>query len=330
MKHISILVPRGATVVTCLDGCLMGLGMVNVLLEQAGKPPAFKTELVGLDEEAQMYNRYFHVRPTKTIDDDIRCDLIIIPPVNGDMARVIDENKKFLPWIEHAYSQGTEVASLCVGAFLLAATGILDGKSCATHWTMFNEFRRMFPQVHLVSDKVIVDEDGVYSSGGALSFWNLLLYLIEKYTDRDMAIMISKFFAVEIDRESQSDFIIFTGQKAHNDDRIKEAQTYIEKNYQDKISVDQLSCMVAMGKRSFERRFKNATGNTVLEYIQRVKIEAAKRQIESGSKNINEVMYDVGYMDSKAFRNVFKKTTGLSPAHYRSKYNKIAEPQLTR
>jgi transcriptional regulator GlxA family with amidase domain len=209
-----------------------------------------------------------------------------------------------------------------VGAFLLAATGLLNGKKCSTHWNMANDFRTMFPEVELVDGSIITEEQGIYSSGGANSYWNLLLYLVEKYTNRDTAILASKYFAVDIDRDSQSSFMMFQGQKEHADPEIITTQEFIEDNYQEKITVDELANMVAVGRRSFERRFKKATNNTVVEYIQRVKIEAARRKFESSLKNINQVMFDVGYTDTKAFRTVFKKITGLTPIEYRNKYNK--------
>src|SRR5262249_14337155 len=207
---------------------------------------------------------------------------------------------------------GAEVASLCLGAFLFAATGLLDGKSCSTHWLFVNEFRTMFPDVTLVDDKIITEQNGLYSSGGANSYWNLLLHLVEKYTSREMAIVASKFFVLDIARNSQSPFSIFKGQKIHNDTDIVKTQEFIETRYQDKLSVDELCDTFAIGRRTFERRFKKATNNSVAEYIQRVKIEAAKKQLESGRKTVSEVMYDVGYTDNKAFRDVFKKITSMS------------------
>jgi len=136
--------------------------------------------------------------------------------------------------------------------------------------------------------------------------------------------LAAKYFAIEIDRQSQSAFMMFNGQRGHDDEGIKQAQNFIEKNFQEKITVDQLADSCAIGRRSFERRFKKATNNTVVEYIQRVKMEAAKRSFESSRKNINEVMFDVGYTDTKAFRSIFKRVTGLTPIEYRNKYNKQA------
>jgi transcriptional regulator GlxA family with amidase domain len=322
MKHISILVPKGAAALSCIEGAFTCFTKANDFLESMGRPRLFNVQLVGIDKDAQVYDRLFKVSPDVLVNDVNKTDLIIIPAVNGDMNTVIAANAEFFPWIVKQHNKGAEIASLCVGAFLLAATGLVDGKRVATHWLSVNEFRRMFPSIELVSDKIITDEQGIYSSGGANSFWNLLLYILEKYTDRELSILAAKYFAIEIDRSSQSAFIMFRGQKDHQDESVKKAQEFIEQNFQERITVDQLSDMFAVGRRSLERRFKKATCNTVSEYIQRVKIEAAKKSFETSRKNINEIMSDVGYSDTKAFRTIFKRATGLSPLEYRNKYNK--------
>jgi transcriptional regulator GlxA family with amidase domain len=233
-------------------------------------------------------------------------------------------NRLLIDWIAKQYRAGAEIASICTGAFMLASSGLLDGKNCSTHWAAADTFRSMFPEVHLQADKLITDENGIYTNGGAYSFLNLIIYLIEKYYDRQTAIYCSKVFQIEIDRQSQSAFTIFTGQKLHGDEVIKKAQAYIENNLQEKISVEDLSAKFAIGRRNFDRRFIKATGNTPVEYSQRVRIESAKKAFENTRKTINEVMYEVGYSDVKAFREVFRKITGMSPLEYRNKYNKEA------
>ena len=321
MKHVSILVPEKAVLAAISDPRYM-FTAVNEFLKSAGEEPLFNIQLVGLSPEVKLDNGTFSVHPDALLKDVKKTDLIFIPALSGDMKSSLELNKDLFPWIIEQYNAGAEVVSLCVGAFLLASTGLLDGKQCSTHWLSANEFRDMFPHVELVDNEIITEEEGIYTSGGANSYWNLLLYLVEKYTNREIAILASKFFLIDIDRNSQSPFIMFTGQKRHNDDAIRKTQEFIEQNFSDKISVDQLSNMFGIGRRSLERRFKKATSNTVTEYIQRVKIEASKKSFESSRKNINEVMYDVGYADTKAFRSVFKKITGLSPIEYRNKYNK--------
>ena len=323
MKHISILVPETAVVEAIADPRYI-FTAANQFLEAAGKPALFKVQLVGAKKEIKLENSLFSVHTDLLIDEVKKTDLVFIPALSGDMSKALELNKELVPWIINQYKNGAEVASLCIGAFLLASTGLLNGKKCSTHWNSANEFRTMFPEVELVDGSIITEEHGIYSSGGANSYWNLLLYLLEKYTDRATAILAAKYFAIEIDRDSQSAFMMFNGQRNHEDTEIQSAQDYIEMHYTDKITVDQLADLLAIGRRSFERRFKKATNNTVVEYIQRVKMEAAKRSFESSRKNINEVMFDVGYTDTKAFRTIFKKITGLTPIEYRNKYNKQA------
>jgi transcriptional regulator GlxA family with amidase domain len=321
MKQVSILVPNEAVMASIADPRYM-FTAVNGFFAQMGKGPMFDVKLIGLSREVKLNDALFTIHTDALTDEVDATDLIIIPALSGDMTRAVEINKEFVPWINRQHEKGAEVASLCIGAFLLASTGLLKGKKCSTHWLYSNEFRAMFPDVGLVDDKVITEQNGLYSSGGAHSYWNLLLYLVEKHTNREIAILASKFFAIDIGRDSQSAFILFQGQKSHDDCEIRQAQEFIESNFRERLTVEQLSDRFGIGRRSFERRFKKATHNTVIEYIQRVKIEAAKKRFETTRLNINEVMYDVGYSDVKAFREVFRRITGVSPIEYRSKYCK--------
>jgi transcriptional regulator GlxA family with amidase domain len=321
MKHVSILVHEDA-VLAGIDDPRVMFTAVNDFLTASGKAPVFDIQLVGLSPEIRLHKSSFSVHTDALLNDVKKTDLVIVPPIGNDFKAIIEKNKGFVPWIVKQYENGAEVVSLCSGAFFLASTGLLNGKQCSTHWLHANSFRTMFPDVTLVEGKIITEENGVYTSGGATSYWNLLLYLIEKYVNREMAILTSKYFVIDIDRNSQSPFIMFKGQKQHEDKEIKQAQEFIEANYQEKITVDQLASMLTLGRRNFERRFKKATSNTVVEYIQRVKIEAAKISLESVRDNVNEVIYNVGYSDPKPFRTTFKRITGLSPLQYRNKYTK--------
>ncbi|MCD6065763.1 MAG: transcriptional regulator, AraC family [Bacteroidetes bacterium] len=321
MKNVVILVPETAIPAAIVDPQYM-FNAINDFLQIKQLQPAFKVSLAGLSRDVKLSEGTVTIHTDHLLKDVKKADLILIPAISGNIQTALKKNKDLIPWIVEQYKNGAEVASLCIGAFLLASTGLMNGKSCSTHWLFTNEFRNMFPEVKLVDDKVITDQNGLYSSGGASSYWSLLLYLVEKYTNRDMAIMASKFFLLDIDKNSQSPFIMFKGQKDHEDAEIVEVQEYIEKNYKRRITVEELSDRFGIARRTFERRFKKATSNTLIEYIQRVKIESAKKQLESGRKTVNEVMYDVGYTDTKAFRDVFKKLTGLSPIDYRNKYNK--------
>lgn len=234
------------------------------------------------------------------------------------------QNKLLIDWIDKQYKMGAEIATICTGAFMLASTGLLDGKSCSTHWGAADNFKAMFPQVILKTDKLITDENGIYTNGGAYSFLNLMIYLVEKCFDRQTAIYCSKVYQIEIDRKSQSPFTIFTGQKMHGDEMVVKAEAVLESNLHKKISIEYLSSRFSVGRRNFDRWFIKATGNTPVEYSQRVKVESAKKAFETTRKTISEVMYEVGYSDNKAFREVFRRFTGMSPIEYKEKYNKEA------
>ena len=321
MKKVSIYVPKGHYSMVNIEGAHHMLDWVNGYYTQIGKEPLFHIELVGIEITASHKNGLYSIKPQKHIKDVESTDLIIIPAIHGDLKQDIQNNQELLPWLVKHYKQGAELVSFCLGSFYLAAAGLLDGKPCSTHWGYANEFRQMFPKAQLMDGKIMTECNGIYTSGGAYSFTNLLIYLIEKYAGREVAIMVAKGFMIDIDKHSQSPFIIFTGQKTHEDKDILEAQQYIEDNFQEKITVEDLSNNSHLARRTFERRFKKATSNTVLEYIQRVKIEAAKKELELGKKTVNEVMYNVGYNDTKAFRDIFKKITDMTPVNYRNRYS---------
>ena len=322
MKHVTLVVPKGNVNLSSLAGAYQILSKANAYWQKIGHPPKMEISIAGFVTELQLDNGFFSIHPVN-IEDIKQTGLVIIPSVSYDN-NLIKENAVLISWIKEQYKNGAEIASICSGAFLLAATGLLEGRSCSTHWNLADTFRRLFPNIDLQPDKLITAEKGIYTNGGAYSFLNLMLFLVEKYFDRPTAIYCSKIFQIEIDRTSQSPFFIFQAQKNHGDEMICEAQNYIEENLSEKISFEELASKLATSRRNFDRRFIKATGNTPVEYLQRVKIEVAKKTLEKGRKSIFEVMNEVGYADDKAFREVFKKITGVSPLDYRAKYNKEA------
>jgi transcriptional regulator GlxA family with amidase domain len=323
MKQLIILVPEGQNNLSSIVGSYKIITRANEYWANSGKQPVFNIQLAGLSTRVTFHDGLFSAHPVP-IKKIRKTDLIIIPSLNHNFVSSIKQNGPLIRWIGKQYERGAAVASICTGAFLLASTGLLNGKTCSTHWAAATPFQKMFPEVNLAADQVITDEHRIYTNGGAFSFLNLVLYLIEKYFDRKTALYCSKVFQIDPERTSQSPFMIFNGLKDHEDEEIKKAQLLLEKSAEKKIAVEELASRFALGRRNFDRRFKKATGNTPVEYLQRVKVETAKRSLEGGRKNISEVMWDVGYSDQKAFREVFRKITGLSPLEYRNKFNKHA------
>lgn len=320
MKQVTIVVPKGNVNLSSITGSFEILTRANQYWQKMGNKPIMEVRIAGFVKELKSNVGFFSIYPAN-ISEIKKTDLLIIPSLSYDYDNVIKENAELITWIREQYNRGAEIASICTGAFLVAATGLLEGKSCSTHWNAASDFRRLFPNINLQVDKLIAVEKGIYTNGGAYSFLNLILFLVEDYFDRQTAIYCSKVFQIDIERNSQSPFSIFQRQKNHGDELISKAQTYIEENLSTRISFEELASKLATSRRNFDRRFFKATGNTPVEYLQRVKVEVAKSTLEKGRKSIFEVMNEVGYSDDKAFREVFKKITGLSPLDYKARFN---------
>jgi transcriptional regulator GlxA family with amidase domain len=327
MKHLTILVPEGENNLSSIVGTYKIFTRANEFQKSIRKREVFRIQVAGVSKKVDFYGGLFTVHPQAHISSIKRTNLIVIPSLNHNYDKAIGANKPMIDWIQKQYKLGAELACICTGAFMLASTGILDGRTCSTHWAAANTFRTLFPNVNLQADRVITDEAGIYTNGGAYSFLNLLIYLVEKYYGRSTAIYCSKVFQIDPNRESQSPFSIFTGQKHHGDEVVTRAQAYIESHFDERMNIEKICSKFLVGRRNFDRRFIKATGNTPLEYAQRVKIEAAKKAFESTGKTVNEVMYEVGYSDQKAFREIFRKITGNSPLEYRRRYNTTEAPR---
>ena len=320
--HVAIFVPEFGAV-EGITPAYRAFNAANEILISQGRTSAFDVEYVGLKEYVPVGQGECVIQTSRMLSDLQTCDLLIIPPLFGNLSKGIQLNAGAIAHFKDLYAQGTSLASLCIGAFLLAETGLLKGKKCSTHWAYIELFKSRYPEVHVEDGGIITEHDQIYSSGGANSLWNLILYLIEKYTDREISILLSKYFALDLDRNSQAQFHIFKGQRNHKDEAIQKVQDYIEAHYTDKVSTDMLADLINTSRRTFERRFKEATNNTPTTYLQRVRIEAAKKLCEASQKNVTEIMFNVGYTDTKAFRDTFRKVTGLTPVAYRNKFARI-------
>lgn len=319
MKHVSILALSDATVAS-IDGSYQIFSRINDFMRYQQRPVFYDVEIVGINKNTKLGGGLYSIHVDKTLDQVRKTDVIVIPLLCGNFSLAISKNEKYKHWVISQYNRNAEVVCLCVGSFFLASTGLLRDKSCAVHWAAKNEFKAMFPEVKIVDDTIITDERGIYTCGGGYSYLNLLLYVIQKHLGRDIAILASKMFEIDIERKSQNAFAIFMGQKAHGDAMVLKAQELIERNPTASFSVDQVCEKVGVGRRTFERHFKKNTGNSIVEYVQRVKVEFAKQLLEKGEKTVNEIIYETGYNDIDAFRKVFKKFTDLSPIDYRKRY----------
>ncbi|HEV8283844.1 MAG TPA: helix-turn-helix domain-containing protein [Chitinophagaceae bacterium] len=292
----------------------------------AGKPLNVEFEIEFISESNGRYwKKPFYAKEQKILTKKDLYDLIIIPAMfSNKIETVLQKQGRLIAWIKQQYEQKAELASICVGAFLLAATGLLNGRKATTNWMFAGLFKKMYPQVLLEDDKIIIDQGRIYTCGGAFSFTSFMIYLIEKYCGHEEAIIASKILMINIHQQPQNSFSIFQFQHDHHDEAIEDVQAFIEKNYSNLITIQELASRCNMGVRNFMRRFQQATGNSPLEYLQRVRIEAAKKLLENKNFSIEQVAFKCGYEDMSFFRKVFKRHVSITPREYKEKYGKTS------
>ena len=325
MKQVAILAIEGATSFSVM-GSLDMLSKANgVSLGSRKQESYFRPSLVAVSDKLVKSATGHPFFCDQSLADGQSYDLILIPSCDGDITETISHNTSLIPWLQEQYAAGAHIASMCTGAFLLAKTGLLDGKSATTHWAYADLFQQLFPKVNLRIAENIVDHGSMICAGGGTSFPHLIMYLIEKYYGHEMAVLCSKMMLVDLDRVPQSAYSIFTAYKQHGDEVILKAQTYIEHHFHMLLSIAKLADEVAVSERTLIRRFKAATGLTPIDYIQRVRVEEAKKLLENGDATIVAITDAIGYSDLGSFRRVFKKQTGVSLKVYRQKFGQMGK-----
>lgn len=321
MKLISLLVYEDV-VLSSVSGVIDLLNATNGYLQGMGQLPAFQVELVSEHKSLVQLLSPVSLIPSRTLSEANDTELILIPAFSGSADEVLGKNAAAVAWLRAQKEKGAELASLCMGAYFLGEAGLLRGRGAACHWLAYDDIARRYPDIKILQDVVLTDSDGIYTSGGALLSWNLVLYLVEKFCGREISIGVSRMFNIDLDRHSQRHFVVFNAQHSHEDEQVRGAQLYMEEKFSEEISMDAIAARAAMSKRNFIRRFKAATHNTPQEYLQRVRVEAAKKALERNEDDVNGAMYQSGYNDPKTFRKIFKNITGLTPQDYRKKYRR--------
>lgn len=282
--------------------------------------PHFRVEIVSADGRPVKCLNNVLIEPHDCIDAVASTDLILIPSVT-DIDRTLSYSQKTLDWLVRQHRCGAHIASVCTGAFFLAETGLLDGKTATTHWGFVETFRERYPKVHLKPERLITDEGTLFCAGALAAGIDLAVYLVEKYCGHEIAVQCSKALIHDMGRNSQAPYSVFQFQKNHNDRLIQSTQTWIETNFADPVDLNAVAKTHGMSRRTFERRFKKATGDTPLSYLQRTRVEAAKRMLENDQGTFEEISYRLGYENSGHFRELFKKYTGLLPMAYQRHFH---------
>ncbi|MCK5096610.1 MAG: helix-turn-helix domain-containing protein, partial [Desulfobacteraceae bacterium] len=258
-------------------------------------------------------------QPHCSIESIEKTDLLVIGSATY-IQQILKTSPGLIPWILRQYSQGAHIASICTGVFLLAETGLLDGKSATLHWGFTEMFKKNYPQVNLRQDQMFIDQGRLYCSAGANAGLDLSLYLVEKFCGRQTAVECAKTMVLDLGREIQTPYDCFLFSKKHDDSLVIKAQTWIEKHHTQSVDYGLLAKKYKMSRRSLERRFKQAISMTPLAYLQQIRVETAKKLLEEGVHTFNEITYQVGYEDISFFRKIFIRLTGLRPKEYQQRF----------
>ena len=291
--------------------------------EKPDADPIFELEYLGMTHKTVYGGRSTSFQCDRTLAEVDQTDVILVPALEQPFDVTIPKNRAFADFIREQHQKGALIVGLCAGAALLAEAGLLDGKEATTHWAVVDQLQSRYPKVNFVIGPPFTRAERLYTSSGSLSAVQLLIHLLERFTDRRLAITVSKFFLTPYNQGSPQYYAMFMPYKAHKDGQILRAQEFIEARYQEGISIESAAEHAGLGVRNFIKRFKKSTRCTPIEYLQRVRIEMAKRALEQGSVQVSEAMYEVGYQDHKSFRNLFRRYTGVTPSEYRQKYTAL-------
>jgi len=280
----------------------------------------FNVEIVSIDGKPIKYSKYLEIQPDRAISDAKECDLIMVPSSGYNSDTFGSYPMEMTGWLQYHHGKGTTIAGCCTAVFLLAEAGILNGKMATTHWGYADLFRKKYPEINLNPNKIITKDSNIFCSGGGSAGIDLCLFMIERECGQKVANRCAKILLLERGRELQTPFAIFHHQKNHQDSEIIKAQNWIEKYFHHNFQIDDVASHVGMGLRNFKRRFKNATGDPPLVYMQRLRIETAKSILENNATCIGEIANQVGYDDIGFFRKIFARYVGISPSSYRQKF----------
>lgn len=322
MKTVTIIAYEGAlaSAITGTADIFSMAGVVWQRIHGESVQPKFRVQIASHDGHSVECANGLRIMANCRITDISSSDLIIVPTMVSRISSTLEQNKAWLPHLKNLYQKGCDVASNDTGAFLLAEAGILDGKKATTHWGFTELFRNRYPEVDLQSNQLITSDENVFCSGGGMAWLDLAIYLLERYEGHEIAKQTAKAFVIDIGRNDQGAYSSIPGKKYHKDEDILKVQTWLEENYQASINLEDVATLFSFSSRSFKRRFKAATQETPLQYLQKLRIDAAKKILESGRKPIDQIASIVGYMDQSAFSKLFKRETGLTPGEYRSRF----------
>jgi transcriptional regulator GlxA family with amidase domain len=292
----------------------------NLLTGQQAAVPRFRVTTASADGKPVNCDGGIQIRPNISLRDVGKVDLIFIPTTGLSVDDVVERNAPIVPWLQRRSNRGVAVASVCSGVGLVAASGLLDGKRATTHWGLADRFREKYPRVKWMPELMVTEDRGFYCGGGVNASLDLSIYLVERFCGHEIAMQTAKALLIETPRTWQSGFAIVPLKTDHTDDAISSAQEWMHRNFAKTFPLEDPARRVGMSVRNFVRRFKHATGDSPLVYLQKLRIAAAKRMLEADHRSMQEISDSVGYQDIAFFRSLFQRHTGVSPSAYRERF----------
>jgi transcriptional regulator GlxA family with amidase domain len=280
----------------------------------------FDVRLVGLNHQPVVCRDGVQLQPNAVADEMSVPDLVVVPGLDDDLPASFALNRPWAGWIGRWHASGARIASSCTGAFLVADAGVLRGRPATTHWLFAGELGRRYPNIDVRVDRMIIDHGDVITSGGATAFLNLVLHLVERFGGHERANLAARLLLVDGHRPSQLPYVAALPGRFHDDLVLHEIQQHIDAHLDESLWVGKLAAQFGLSSRTLSRRFLGATGHGPQAYLLHVRIQHAKRLLETTSDPIEEIRRQTGYHDPAAFRRAFKQTTGLSPTEYRQAY----------
>jgi transcriptional regulator GlxA family with amidase domain len=290
------------------------------ILTGKSQHPYFQVTTASADGGSVECDGPIYIKPTAAIREIRKTDLIFIPTTGLGIDDVVERNAPVVPWLKRWHKRGAAIASVCSGVGLVAETGMLDGKRATTHWALAERFREKYPKVKWMPELMVTEDRGFFCGGGVHAALDLSLYLVEKFCGHEIALESSKALLIETPRAWQAGFAVIPLKTEHNDEAISLAQDWLHQNFHRTFPLDAPARRAGMSLRNFVRRFKEATGDTPLAYLQKLRVAAAKRLLENNHRSMQEISDAVGYQDVAFFRSLFQRHTGVSPSAYREKF----------
>lgn len=294
-------------------------GVLWNLFTGTQKAPRFHVTTASADGRPVKCDGGIQIRPNMALEDVKETDLIFVPAAWLTIDGVAELNAPITRWLKQRCSHGVSVASVCSSVGLVAAAGLLDGKCATTHWGLVERLREKYPRVKWMPELMLTEDRGFYCGGGVNASLDLSIYLVERFCGHEIAMQTAKALLIETPRAWQSGFTIVPLKNDHSDDAISRAQEWMHQNFAKTFSLEEQARRIGMSVRNFVRRFKQATGDSPLLYLQKLRVAAAKRMLESNQRRMQEISDAVGYQDVAFFRALFQKHTGVSPSAYRDR-----------